>query len=307
MRLLQAPHEVLELAFSPDGRALAAAIAYHGVFYWKLDAALLWPVQIPNVSSYRRGGLNFSADSRSLSWLIADGRQTFNRDTRQTIRESFAVTKVTYGLTISADGSRVVSQHGLPDNCLVGWSASEAGWMRNWRLSTLELSAESLTLTPDGQRLALFTRSAADVLWWQLPRRLELRDAATAELLGVGAYPYNYACPLLFSPNSQQLVGFNHMTLLVWLITADGALGAPRLVRNDSRKHFTGCVYHPSGRYLYTTSNDTTVHVFDTHTWNRVHRLTWQLGQLRTVTVSSDGNLAAAGSRTGQIVIWDID
>jgi WD40 repeat protein len=308
VRILQTPQEVLELVFSPDGRTLAAAVAHHGIFCWTLDSASPMPVRIPFGSNHRKWGLHFSADSRSLSWLVPGGRRTFHRDTRQTVEESFAVTPITYGLTVSASGNRILSQHGLPDHCLIGWRLAETGWVRTWRLSTLDLSMVNLTLTPDGRWFALFSYSTSPLQFWQLwSQRLELRDAETAQLLGEGEYPYTYACPLLFSPDGGQLVGFNHRTLLVWSVTDTHSLGQPRLVLNDNRKHYTACAYHPSGRYLYVTSNDATVQVFDTTTWDRVQRFTWQLGRLRTVTVSPDGTLAAAGNNTGQIVVWDLD
>ena len=52
-----------------------------------------------------------------------------------------------------------------------------------------------------------------------------------------------------------------------------------------------------SGRHLFVTSNDTTVHVFDTLTWARARRLTWNVGRLKAVAVSPDGHLAAAGGK----------
>ena len=56
------------------------------------------------------------------------------------------------------------------------------------------------------------------------PRRVEVRDAATAAVRGVGDYPYNYAEPLLFAPDARQLVGFNDNNLLQWSSTASGQL-----------------------------------------------------------------------------------
>jgi WD40 repeat protein len=94
------------------------------------------------------------------------------------------------------------------------------------------------------------------------------------------------------------------MTLLVWSLPTGGD---PRLVRNDNRKHFTALAYHPNGRVLFVTSNDATVHAFDTHTLDRVNRYTWHLDKLSAVAVSPDGTLAAAGSATGDVVVWDLD
>jgi len=299
---------ILDLAFSPDGRALAAAIAteYDGVFLWNLESPAATPVRLETEGDYK-GGLGFSSDNRWVGWLEPAARRVYDRDDRCMSGLPFEVFKTTHGVAQSADGSRVISQHGLPDYCLIGWRVEGDEWIRTWKVSTKEVAVESVTLSEDGRLFAMITRSALGERWASNPRRVEVRDAATGTILGVGEYPYNTADPLRFSPDARQLVGFNDMTLLVWPVPNVGALGAPRRIRNDNRKQFTALAYHPSGRHLYATSNDTTVHVFDTENWNWVGRFTWQLGRLKAVTVSPDGMLAAAGGDKGDVVIWDVD
>jgi WD40 repeat protein len=92
--------------------------------------------------------------------------------------------------------------------------------------------------------------------------------------------------------------------LIVWNA---GALDKPVLIPADTRHHFTAAAYHPSGRYLFTTSNDATVTVWDADSWVRVKRFDWDVGRLRSVAVSPDGLLAAAGSDRGRVVVWDVD
>jgi WD40 repeat protein len=196
----------------------------------------------------------------------------------------------------------------MQDHCLIGWRAGD-GWVRDWTVSTADLAVYSVTLSADGRRLAMLTRvTLGNRQWWvDRPMQVEVRDAANGAVLATSPYPYNYAQPLLFSPDTRLLVGRNDMTLLVWEDLGEAALGPPRLVRNDNRKHFTAMAFHPSGRHLFVTSNDTTVHVFDTLTWARARRLTWNVGRLKAVAVSPDGHLAAAGGHTGNVVIWDLD
>lgn len=309
MRVLKAAEsEILDLAFSPDGRALAAAVTadFDGVFLWNLETAATKPMRLETEGEYR-GGLGFSTDSRSLGWLEPAARRVYDRDDRVMSDTSFEDMKNTHGVAQSADGTRVISQHGLPDYCLHGWRAEGDEWIRTWTISTAELAVESVTLSEDGRQFAMLTRPAVGEKWQQGQRKVEVRDAATATLRGKGDYPYSYAEPLLFSPDGRQLVGFNDMTLLVWPVPDVGTLGAPRKIHNDNRKQFTALAYHPTGHRLYATSNDTTVHVFDTANWHWVGRFTWQLGPLKAVAVSPDGMLAAAGGDKGDIVIWDID
>jgi WD40 repeat protein len=296
--------EVAELAFSPDGQAIAADFAHLDIYLWNLEAVTPAPVRLSTEGGYPRGGLRFSPNGRSLSWRKIDGRRSYDRDTREYQNHSFAITGVTHEADASADGSRVISKHAMPDYCLIGWRFADGEWVRTWTVSTIDMQTESLTLSADGRLFAMIARPAVGDRWAENPRRVEVRDGTTGAILGTGGYPYNERGPLLFSPDARQLVGFNDMTLLVWPVPEPGA---PRLIRNDNRKHFTAMAYHPSGRHLFATSNDTTVHVFDTTTWERVKRFTWQLGKLKAVAVSADGTLAAAGGDTGDIVIWDVD
>lgn len=83
--------------------------------------------------------------------------------------------------------------------------------------------------------------------------------------------------------------------------------GDPVVVRSDTRMHFTGMAFHPSGRYLAATSNDATVKLYDTASWQLATSFTWDVGRLRSVAFSPDGTLAAVGSDTGRVVVWDVD
>lgn len=109
-----------------------------------------------------------------------------------------------------------------------------------------------------------------------------------------------------------------------WAVSADGTLVATALKNRvtviaaencaeplaelkDGRKHFTGLAFHPSGKYLAATSNDETVKLYDTATWELAHSFTWKVGRMRSIAFSPDGALAAAGSEKGQVVVWDVD
>jgi WD40 repeat protein len=304
MRVLKtAPGEVLDVAFSPDCRAVAA-VGPHGVFLWNLDSPALVPVRLDVESNYQ-AGLSFSPDGRRLTWQAGNARYTYDRDDRATSSESLARwASPPTAVAFSGAGERAVSNHGMPDHALLGWRWKEGEWVRQWKLPAHELSVGSLTLAPDGGRFAMLTRVTEGGRWWERPMALELRDSATSELLAAGAYPYSYACRLAFHPAGTQVAGINDMTLLAWELPKGGG---PRRARNDSRKHFTALAYHPDGRRLFVTSNDETVHVFDTHSLDRVNRYTWHLDRLSAVAVSANGTLAAAGSANGDVVVWDLE
>lgn len=306
MRVLKgADAEAIDLAISPDGTAIAAGFKHHPVYLWNLEAATPAPVRLTTEGGYWPGGLQFSPDGRSLWWRRIGGFRGYNRDTRGYADPSFGVAGVTHGICASADWSRVVSQHGIPNHCLIGWEPTPDGWNQAWTISIADLSVESITLSADGRFLALISRVALGRGWAENPREVEVWDGTTGRNNhGKGIYPYGYSPSLLFAPDSRVLVGINDMSLLVWQVPN---LGEPRLIRNDSRKDFTAIAFHPTGRHLYAASNDETVHVFDAATWERIGRFTWQIGKLKSLAISADGMLAAAGGEHGEVVIWDVD
>ncbi len=70
MRVLKtAAGEVRDVAFSPDGRAVAAAVEYAGVFLWNLDSPTIAPVRLDDERFYF-GGLCFSANGRRVFWRV---------------------------------------------------------------------------------------------------------------------------------------------------------------------------------------------------------------------------------------------
>lgn len=300
MRVLKtARGPVNDVAFSPDGRAVAAAVGSAGVFLWNLDSPAAAPVRLEDGRWYYRD-VRFSADGRRVYWVSHDGEFAYDRDARTTAREVRPVLMAAF----SGDRARAVSNVRLPEHNLIGWQFKENEWVRQWQMSTRELAAASIILAPAGDRFVMLTRATGGGQWWRKPMRLEVRDAATGAELAAGTYPYSYAAKLYFHPRGEQVAGLNGMTLLAWELPAGGD---PRRVQNDSRKHFTALAYHPDGRRLFATSNDETVHVFDAHVLARVTRYTWQLNRLSAVAVSPDGLLAAAGSATGDVVVWDLE
>lgn len=303
-RLKTAPGEVLDLAFSPDSRAVAAAVAGQGILLWNLDSHAVAPVRLDAGGRYRPGGLRFSTTGRRLEWQLLAGRRTYDRDARDAATEHPGFLATATAWKVGAGGDLIVSNHGLPEHVLTGWRRKDGEWVRQWAVPTRDLFVGQPTLSPGDDRLAMFTRATDSARWWEQPMRLEVRDPGTAAVLAAGTYPYSYAGPLRFRPDGGQVAAINAMTLLAWELPAGGP---PRRAQNDSRKHFTALAYHPDGRRLLATSNDETVHVFDAGTLARVGRYTWGLDRLSAVAVSPDGLLAAAGSANGDAVVWDLE
>lgn len=305
MRVLNAEiGEVNGLAFSPDGRALAAAVEDQGVFLWNLDNDDP-PLQLDPTARRNTRTLYFTPDSRAVGWAGSTGWKVFDRTRKRVAQLSLDAGGQLTWITQTPDGSRVVSDHSFPESSLIAWkSVDGGGWEQEWSVSKADLGFHSTTVCPTGRRVATLARSATGRVRWETPFRLQLRSGVSGRVEATCPYSHNYPCGLAFSPNGELLVGVHDMSLMIWAVPD---LGEPRLVRNNSRQHFTAAAFHPTGRYLFASSNDNSVHVFDAYSWDRVARFTWKLGRLRAVAVSPDGMLAAAGGDNGEVLVWDVD
>jgi WD40 repeat protein len=307
MRLLNAAiGDVLSLAFSPDSDALAATVKHQGVFLWNLGSNGV-PVHLDHDDKLRDATLSFAPDGRSLAWAGGNTWNIYDRDERDVARKTLH-----HGLLNAVfrtpDGSRIVSEHTFPADTLIGWSVNEDGWHQDWTVSRKGVSIHRYAVDPTGRRIAVICLPTDQSS--PLSTRIDLRSAVSGVVQNTGPCPYHQVENrerLIFSPDGSQLVYVHGMTLVVWSVPE---LGKPLLIRNNprkSRKHFTSAAFHPSGRYLFASSNDETVHVYDTTTWEPLNRFSWNIGQLRSVGISADGTLAAAGNDKGEVMVWDVD
>ncbi len=305
MRVLRAgAGEVLGLAFSPDARALAAAVNGRGVFLWNLDGSSP-PVCLDPIASDRARDLYFTPDGRGVGWLDWVGWKVYDRDSRGVSLHRLSGDGQIDRLIPGPDGDRVYTQHIFPELALVGWRSAGRSWERDWDVPTRQLTMERLAVAPGGDKLAVLTRSTTDPQWKDRHPALELRSAVSGRVLATAPFPYKCVTgPLVIAPDGRHVVNLHQMTIVVW--TTDEA-GEPAQVRDTSRKHFTSAAFHPSGRYLFAARMDATVHVFDTDRWGCRVRFDWGLGPLKAVAVSPDGSLAAAGGERGEVVVWDVD
>src|SRR4029079_17652529 len=71
--------------------------------------------------------------------------------------------------------------------------------------------------------------------------------------------------------------------------------------------HFLAVAYHPSGDFFATVNGDGKVDYWDGRTGERRESFDWQVGKLHDVVFDATGDRAACCSKTGEIVVWDVD
>jgi WD40 repeat protein len=131
------------------------------------------------------------------------------------------------------------------------------------------------------------------------------RDASTAANLSEPLCPDNYISSIdtTFTPDGRQL--------LVWdqhkVVAVDLAKGTARTINPSRRALLRWVAVHPSGRFFVTVGNDGVARYWDAESLTLTQGFKWKAGKLSCVAFSPDGTLAAAGTESGKVVLWDVD
>lgn len=313
---------VAHLAFSPDGRIIAANGGTIGTSgYTPALGVELWDVPSGNKWGRYERGIHFLNGpvvfhpTRPLCFAPSHvGIAEIETDTKKA--RTLRVAGTMY--------SQIAAWDGVPDGegfvCL--WAGvsllrrDKADSLKvGWQIPLLNtegrrpeaLRPVALRVRPDGKSIvSIDAVQDRQRVWEWHTNRVTARNISKGEAIGWAPVGATTAPTIALSPDGKRFATFAASVLSVW--DADN-LGAkpPREVKNVGRKHFTGAAFHPSGKYLAAASNDTTVKLFDTDTWQVAKSYTWEIGRMRSVCFSPDGALAAAGSDTGKVVVWDVD
>jgi WD40 repeat protein len=302
MIVLQGPKERLErLCFAPDGQCLLAPTRHILTVWDHLPAGETEPLSLPFPSvaeaHFIPGGRVAILDGASI--------RLHNLATGQGNPVEFPPPYTAAGLVsivpgdqhfIAAQSSHLTEPRGRLTCRAIGAPESTI-----WSVTTTRHFYSAALFLHDVSRFAV-------IEWWNGERGTEYgpafvtRDATTgAAISEVRASGRGHTHPYCFpvaSPDRRQVATRSGRWIGVYR-TEDFAQ-APVIICNDSKKDFTGIAFHPSGRFLAATSNDTTVKLYDTTTWTVAKTFTWNIGRMRSIAFSPDGTLAAAGSDTAR-------
>jgi WD40 repeat protein len=206
---------------------------------------------------------------------------------------------------LSRDGSRL----------LVTSSMNEAGAVECWAVTPEVTLRQTLwsddpeeflrfgepAISPDGTRVAVSVRVGVGVT----RNTVTLRDAATGR--PQAEFDFDPADPLLqlaFSADGTKLLA-RYLDRVVKVFDAATGQPAGELV-HPGRPYITGMAVHPNGT-LACSRNNGAVCFWNLTKGELVRTLDWKLGKLVSVAFAPDGNLGAAGTEDGQVVVWDVD
>jgi WD40 repeat protein len=326
----EAREYIHHLAFSPDGRWLAACAGIT-----RLGSVIVWDGVLGGVVRRWDGhlenilGLTFSTDGRHLITVSADGVKTWGPWTREGIRILNASQSVT-SLQFSTDGRRLLT---------TSWNGPVKLWdvVTGQTLVTIRDprgSFRAAALEPNGKRL-IATNLRGEVIWY---------EADTGRELGKLANPPAEPRRLAFSPDGGLLALAGDKETVVWDVRAkerlyalagderltncvafspDGTLlagktagGPPRLLdarTGVQRRTFQGkrhwawsLTFSPDGKLVATGGTDYRVKVWEVATGKERFTLTGHTNYVTGLAFSRDGKRLASGCNDGTLKLWDL-
>lgn len=290
-----------ELAFSPDGGSIVAPAEADGLCLWaKIGSgskaeALTLPAKLVKHVAFAPAGTLFAGNDQLCA---------FDLKTRAgTLLDLPKWDTLRFG--VSPDGRRLVVAEAPRD--------VEGTRLTFWDTDALAAPTREVSharpvysvplFPPAGDRFLQIEGEFVPARRWEYRR--VTRSASTGEVLERSEPFPDDPDQMVLSPDGLTVACRTRATLRIY--PAVGGWADVPTIRNDGKRHFTGIAFHPSGRLLAATSNDKTVKLYDAESGQFARGYDWDVGRMRSVAFSPDGLLAAAGSDTGKVVVWDVD
>ncbi len=296
---------VVRLAFGPDNSALVGGCFGAGVVRWDVSSGAVrsqYRLEFGSVFGLLLPpGGEFVCVPSGYGGLV----HLSYPDLRPLSPESYRPGEYVRFTALSPDGTRMLRSRFTPSGQPSAYGIALVSGAPPWEAEEWQ-RFEGGWAPMAGTFITANQLATADRSWARGgTSRLAIRGAATGQVTRDLVCPAKELANVAASPDARWCVLMAGRALWVWDGTDWGA--GPKKLPSDTRFHFTGIAFHPSGRFLAATSNDATVKLYDTTTWDVARTFTWDIGRMRSIAFSPDGTLAAAGSDTGKVVVWDVD
>jgi eukaryotic-like serine/threonine-protein kinase len=289
--LLEINHAV---AFSPDGRRLAAGGANREIRIW--DVATREQLAVLTGLTGKINSIAFSPDGKLLAsagWYDGTAR-LWDLSSQRPHQAAIVVAKDALCVAFSRDGNTLVVSAGGERVKLYNISKPESPVLLPQSLGTQWIV--SVAFSPDGRLLAMAGSSASDVLLYEFPSLRRLPP-----LRGHAGILWNVA----FSPDGRRLAsaGSDRNICLWTLADPDQTV---TLMGHDNQ--VMAVAFSPDGKTIVSGSNDGTVRLWNAITNSEAQSLYHLDKWVAQVAFSPDSKYAAvlASGNPGSLTLWDV-
>lgn len=294
--------DITDVAFAPDGTAVAASLASGGVQIWGLDGRLQQTIEKP---AGKVDSVAYSPDGRFLAsglgerigpsafddtvniWQMPEG--ALHRSIGGEKEDAPGCSFFRNSLAFSADGRWLAS---ASHDFTVGlWQVSDGALVHNFPPHTDAVL--DVALSPDGQYLASASEDATIRLW-------RLADFQLArELTGsVGGF-----WTISFSPDGRFLAGGDMLgRLYLWDVASGKML---RTFEGEKYKQ-SDLAFSADGRLLAAGANGNAIQLWQVDTGQIVGTLAGHSGVVQRLAFSRDGLSLVSSGQDNALRLWQL-
>ena len=309
---LEETHDVLSVAFSPDGTTLASGL--NG------DRGSLWDVatRTKNVAIVDGGKyVAFSPDRTVLAFGGGNGISgtielwdVTIREHITTLRHANWVSSVAFSFSPDHGTTLAAGSLGSDDNTIKLWNITmeQDGDDRTWYINEITTlgghrgAVYSLAFSPDGRTLASGGSGDGAIKLWDVATRTNVATLSDARI------SISDINSLAFSPDGKILAsgsdsGRSDQLLNLWdMVTKQhiATLGG-RIIQGNSSVAFS-----PDSTTLASGAWDGAINLWDVATKQHIVTLAGHTRRVRSVAFSPDGHTLASGSEDATIRLWDV-
>jgi len=289
------------LAFSPDGRFIAAGYSLGGFVIWDaVEGHRYIQSAYYNRSRYYRTthydtSVCFSPDGKAFAVAEGAAIEMHGMDGRLLWREPHAHEDSPgfsdIGTTAVLSPAAPLLASGGRDGAVCLWDTHQG--RRIARLKAEGRPVTALALSPDGGRLAAGDKDGVLRIWDTNTQTL----AATEQ-----PRPAEVTC-LVFTPDGRYLIaGFMDGTIA----RLDGGRGSFRKRLAGHEKAVKAIAVSPDGRVLASAGDDARIFLWDLETGTKLACLEGHENWVEAAAFSPDGSLLATGGKDGTLRLWRV-